>query len=82
MRYQAPTQRDMSYEEIWLEAKDGIKLEGWFLYQKVEPEKKNTIIFFHENAGNIGLRMDWFEIIYKSLNCNIVGVSYRGFGRS
>ena len=72
----------MDYEDIWLETKDKLKLQGWFLYQKEEPEKKNTLVFFHENAGNIGLRMDWFELIYKHLKCNIVGVSYRGFGRS
>ena len=36
----------------------------------------------HENAGNIGLRLDWFEGVYKHLQVNIVAVAYRGFSRS
>lgn len=36
----------------------------------------------HENAGNIGLRMDWFELIYKNLNVNVVAVAYRGYSSS
>jgi hypothetical protein len=39
-------------------------------------------VFFHENAGNIGLRMDWFEQMYKRLKVNIVCVAYRGYSRS
>ena len=39
-------------------------------------------MFFHENAGNIGLRMDWFEQMYKRLKVNIVCVAYRGYSRS
>lgn len=72
----------MHYEEIWIETKDKLKLQGWFLFQREEAPKKNTIIFLHENAGNLGLRMDWFEIIYKNLQCNILAVAYRGFSHS
>ena len=39
-------------------------------------------MFLHENAGNIGLRLDWFEGVYKHLKVNIVAVAYRGFSRS
>jgi fermentation-respiration switch protein FrsA (DUF1100 family) len=39
-------------------------------------------VFFHENAGNIGLRMDWFEQMYKRLKVNIVCVAYRGYSKS
>mmetsp|Transcript_13778 Transcript_13778/g.17412 ORF Transcript_13778/g.17412 Transcript_13778/m.17412 type:complete len:209 (-) Transcript_13778:780-1406(-) len=81
-RYQAPTQRDMEYEEIWIQTKDNLKLQGWLLLQREKPETRNTIIFLHENAGNIGLRMDWFEIVYKQLNVNVLAVAYRGFSRS
>ena len=72
----------MKYEEIWLRTKDNLKLQGWFLYQPTDTQKRETLVFFHENAGNIGLRMDWFEIVYKQLEVNIVAVSYRGFSRS
>jgi fermentation-respiration switch protein FrsA (DUF1100 family) len=72
----------MLYQEMCLEADDGIKLQAWFLYQAQHPEKRDTIIFLHENAGNIGLRMDYFEILYKHLDVNIVSVAYRGYSGS
>ena len=72
----------MSYEEIWLRTKDNLKLQGWLLLQDDRPETRNTIVFLHENAGNIGLRMDWFEIVYKNLGVNVLAVAYRGYSRS
>jgi fermentation-respiration switch protein FrsA (DUF1100 family) len=35
----------------------------------------------HENAGNIGLRMDYFQLMY-SQNYNIMCVAYRGYSES
>lgn len=43
---------------------------------------KDTVIFFHENAGNIGLRLDYFEMLYKKLDVNILSVAYRGYSGS
>jgi len=40
------------------------------------------MVFFHENAGNIGLRMDYFELAYKRLNCDIFVIAYRGYSDS
>lgn len=40
------------------------------------------MVFFHENAGNIGLRMDYFETLYKNLGINIVSIAYRGYSAS
>ena len=45
-------------------------------------EARDTIVFLHENAGNIGLRLDWFGLVYDRLNCNIVCFAYRGYSRS
>ena len=78
----SPDARGISYEEIWIEAKDKIKLQGWFMYQPTETDKRETLIFFHENAGNIGLRLDWFQLVYTNLGCNILAVAYRGFSAS
>ena len=52
------------------------------MYQEENVRNKDTIIFMHENAGNIGLRLDWFELVYHKLDINIVAVGYRGYGRS
>jgi cephalosporin-C deacetylase-like acetyl esterase len=72
----------MAHKELTLKTAEGLKLQGWFLHQHSEPEKCITVVFFHENAGNIGLRMDWFELMYKRLGVNIVCVAYRGYSRS
>lgn len=81
-RYQTPAERSMTYEEIWLKTKDNLKLQGWFMYHPEDAASKSTIIFLHENAGNIGLRLDWFAMVYHQLNVNVVCVAYRGFSRS
>ena len=72
----------MKYEEIWLKSKDGTKLQGWFMFHEIDTRNRDTVIFFHENAGNIGLRLDYFELIYHNLNVNIVAIAYRGYSRS
>lgn len=52
------------------------------MYQPVDTEKRITVIFLHENAGNIGMRLDWFELMYTRLEVNIVAVAYRGYSSS
>lgn len=41
-----------------------------------------TIVFFHENAGSLGLRLDYFETLITSLNVNVLAVAYRGYSDS
>ncbi len=43
---------------------------------------RDTVVFFHENAGNIGLRLDYFDLLYKKVGVNVLAVGYRGYGRS
>lgn len=45
-------------------------------------KNKATIVFMHENAGNIGLRLDYFEQMCKNLGVNILCFGYRGYGHS
>jgi hypothetical protein len=79
--YRSPSDRQIPYEEATLETEDGVKLSSWLLYQN-ERKKVPTIVFFHENAGNIGYRLDFFEQLYKKLGVNVLAVSYRGYGDS
>ena len=41
-------------------------------------------MFFHENAGNIGLRLDYFAQLYHhaDLQADILAVAYRGYSDS
>ena len=40
------------------------------------------IVFFHENAGNLGLRLDYFESLYHGLGVDILAFAYRGYSDS
>ncbi|TPX30094.1 hypothetical protein SmJEL517_g06257 [Synchytrium microbalum] len=41
-----------------------------------------TILYLHANAGNMGHRLPFASLFYKSLKCNIFMLSYRGYGLS
>ena len=50
----------MKFEDVHITASDGIKLHGWLIYAEKDAKSKDTIVFMHENAGNIGLRLHYF----------------------
>lgn len=52
------------------------------MHHGLATKQKRTVMFLHENAGNIGLRMDFFELLYKKVDCNIFSVAYRGYSDS
>lgn len=79
--YRSPEDRGIPYEETTLQTEDGVKLSSWLMYQ-TERESVPTLVFYHENAGNIGYRLDFFEQLYKKLGVNVLAVSYRGYGNS
>lgn len=62
-------------------------IRGWYIYKdpseaQIKQQNRRLMIFFHENAGNIGLRLDYFELAYKRLNCDIFVIAYRGYSDS
>ena len=59
-RYKSPSDRSMSFGDVNITASDGINLHGWLIYHPIDTKTHDTIVFMHENAGNIGLRMDYF----------------------
>lgn len=71
----------MPYEDVIVTTSDGLKLAGWFIKQK-NPTAHETVIYFHENAGNIGNRLYAIEALYIELEVNILIVGYRGYGHS
>ena len=48
-------------------------------YPKQHPR---LIVFFQENAGNLGLRLDYFEQLYERTDSDILAFSYRGYSDS
>lgn len=41
-----------------------------------------TVLFLHANAGNMGHRLPLAAVFYKRFGCNVVMLSYRGYGFS
>ena len=73
-----PGDMSLSYENVFIKTDDGINLNGWYL---PHDKAKDTILFFHGNAGNISYRLDKMMVVM-SLGFNIFMVDYRGFGLS
>ena len=75
-----PGEHALPYEEARLQTADGLELHAWLLRPEEIPERKSraTIVFFHENAGNMGLRMESIKSLYEQLDVNLAIISYRG----
>ena len=43
---------------------------------------KDTVVFMHENAGNIGLRLDYYETLCNFAQVNVLSIAYRGYSKS
>ncbi|KAF8310987.1 alpha/beta-hydrolase [Clavulina sp. PMI_390] len=41
-----------------------------------------TVLFFHANAGNVGHRIPLARMFYHHARCNVLMISYRGYGKS
>lgn len=81
-RYRSPAERRMHFDDVNIVASDGTKLHGWLIYHPEQNKNCDTIVFMHENAGNIGLRMDYFAMLHTVGKVNILCVAYRGYSDS
>ncbi|CAJ1438474.1 unnamed protein product, partial [Effrenium voratum] len=80
----SPADREMEFEDVFLETVDGLRIHAWFLPNgnAAAARSSPTFLFCHANAGNIGLRIPNFEQLIKKLGVNVFAIDYRGFGRS
>jgi len=79
-----PSEFGMQYKEITLTTKDKVNLKSYLIIQPNEEEAKKapTILYFHANAGNMGHRLPIAKVLYARYRCNVVMLSYRGYGKS
>lgn len=73
-----PNAVGLSYEDIYLDTDDGVKLNAWLVPAK---DSKFTILFCHGNAGNISHRIEKILLLNK-LGLDVLIFDYRGYGRS
>jgi len=73
-----PQDWHLSYEEIWFDTEDGVRLHGWFFPLKGEAP---VILFCHGNAGNISHRIDNVRRLLEQ-QLQVFIFDYRGYGKS
>lgn len=80
----SPEDRDMPYDNVTLTAADGVKTNAWLIWSDVAPDHAPTIMFFHGNAGNMGLRLDNVQALRNAFHksANFFMCEYRGYGDS
>ncbi|KAH9896509.1 alpha/beta-hydrolase [Cubamyces lactineus] len=44
--------------------------------------RRPTVLMFHGNGGNVGHRIPLAKVFYVKMRCNVLMLSYRGYGRS
>jgi abhydrolase domain-containing protein 13 len=82
--YRSPEERQLPYESHMITCSDGVHIHAWLLHAPVVADwtQRPTILFFHGNAGNIGLRIPNAVQMLQQLGSNVLMVEYRGYGNS
>jgi len=79
-----PDAADITYDDIYLETSDGLKLHGWKLYantEKTSGKSLGTILFFHGNGDNVSTQLpNTFWLVKKGYDLYVF--DYREYGRS
>lgn len=74
-----PAKLGLAYQDVQLEAKDGLKIYGWLL--PAQGELKGSIYFLHGNAQNISTHVQ--NVVWLPQHgYQVFLIDYRGFGRS
>eukprot|EP00529_Nitzschia_sp_RCC80_P031057 CAMPEP_0113474692 /NCGR_PEP_ID=MMETSP0014_2-20120614/18722_1 /TAXON_ID=2857 /ORGANISM="Nitzschia sp." /LENGTH=367 /DNA_ID=CAMNT_0000367561 /DNA_START=57 /DNA_END=1160 /DNA_ORIENTATION=- /assembly_acc=CAM_ASM_000159 len=81
-RYRSPSEHQVPYEDVQIQCEDGVQIHAWLMMRTQQPNPLPTLIYFHGNAGNIGLRIPNALQMMQYLNVNILMVEYRGYGNS
>jgi fermentation-respiration switch protein FrsA (DUF1100 family) len=71
-------QRDVAATEVWLTARDSVKLNAWWI---PAPGARWVTVFFHGNAGNLTHRIDHMRAIIAAGSALLLP-DYRGYGKS
>jgi pimeloyl-ACP methyl ester carboxylesterase len=82
-KYRSPSEHGIEFESHNIQCSDGVFIHAWLLLR--DQNRANdlpTLVFFHGNAGNIGLRLPNAIQMLQYLNANVLMVEYRGYGES
>ncbi|GAA5985045.1 hypothetical protein JCM10908_002500 [Rhodotorula pacifica] len=85
-----PEEFGMPGEEVELTAPDGVKIKAFVIRAPArgeaeggnDPSQRPTVLLLHANAGNVGHRLPIAKVFWHKMGCNVVALSYRGYGHS
>lgn len=77
-----PADYDLSFEDVFFKAPDGVKLHGWWIPAREGGEGRATILWMHGNAGNISHRLHNARLLHDLLGLNLFLFDYREYGIS
>lgn len=77
----SPEAYHLPFTEHRLVTPDKVRLHVYAITHKDE-KPRATILMLHANAGNMGHRLPIARVLYRRLGCNVVMLSYRGYGLS
>ncbi|KAJ1967078.1 bem46 protein, variant [Dispira parvispora] len=80
----SPEEYSLPFDNLRLRTPDGVRIHGFLIKRSTDEETKKapTILYFHANAGNMGHRLPIAKVLYERLKCNVLMLSYRGYGIS
>lgn len=70
---------DLEFEDVWFEASDGTRLNGWYVPHE---NPQAIVLFLHGSSANISYRADRLRELKEQLQSTVFTFDYRGFGRS
>ncbi|BGP50637.1 bem46 protein, variant [Rhodotorula kratochvilovae] len=73
------------FDDVELVAPDGVKIRTFVIpYARdgIKPSERPTVLLLHANAGNVGHRLPIAKVFWDRMRCNVVALSYRGYGHS
>ena len=76
--FSSPSAYGSQLEEVWITARDGVRLNAWYLPQ---PPSRTAVLWFHGNAENIGMGLEHLRSL-SALGTNVLAIDYRGYGKS
>lgn len=77
-----PAALGLTWEEVALTARDGVKLHGWFFPAATNsPRRQQVFLVSHGNGGNISHRLGLAQMLGRT-GAAVLLYDYRGFGRS
>jgi len=80
--YRSPAEHRIHFEDVKIPCSDGVSIHAWLMLRTEAKNPLPTFVYFHGNAGNIGLRLPNAMEMMRYLNVNVLLVEYRGYGDS